>query len=160
MFENDIKKVDPKERNIFIPSDSMSLHDYTAFKKIFNAKLDVENAKIVAFNENAAKYNQQLKPELVEYPLDTVTVLSPKVFVIVLVDYKKVVIPRGILELPMELVDHWYVKAQGVKPYKVVAPIEPNAVNNAPLGVDEKPNAPLGVDEKPKIAAFGKKKGH
>jgi hypothetical protein len=150
MFDNEIKQVPLHERNVFVPSDAMSLYDYISFKKRFNEQLPVENARIEAHNRKAIKYNQKLEELKESYAFGTCTVLSPKIFVITLADYKKVVIPKGIFELPLEFLDHWYIKLNGVKEYKNPVQVEPIAVANKSLNIDEQPTT------KP---AFSKKKG-
>jgi hypothetical protein len=152
MFQNQIKQVPLQERSVCVPSDAMTLYDYTAFKKKFNDQLPVENARIETHNKKALKYSQKLEELKEPYSFETCTVLSPKIFVITLFDYKKVVIPKGIMDLPLEFLDHWYVKLNGVKEYKSSPQeIEPIAVENKPLDIDESP--------KPK-PIFTRKKGN
>jgi hypothetical protein len=139
MFDNEIKQVPLSERNSFVPSDAMSLYDYTVFKRTFNEQLPAVNARIEAHNVKALKYSQKLEELKEAYSFETVTVLSPKTFVITLFDYKKVVIPKGIIELPLEFLDDWYIKQNGVKEYKKGLEIKPIAVENKALDIDETP---------------------
>jgi hypothetical protein len=148
MFENQIKQVPLQERNIFVPSDAMTLYDYTAFKQKFNSQLPSDNARIEAHNRKALKYGQKLEELKEPYSFETCTVLSPRLFVITLFDYKKVVIPKGILELPVEFIDHWYVKHNGVKEYTRGSEVEPIAVENKALSVDEAPKSKTYLPKK------------
>jgi hypothetical protein len=127
--------VKPEDRRAFIPSDVMSLSQYIEFKRKFNERLPAENKKIEAKNVKAKEYSQPFTPKLDAYPLETVTMISESTFIVTLVDYKRVVIPRGIFECPVELADHWYLAA-----HKVQAFVHPNA---APKTEEPKQESPL-----------------
>ena len=120
-----IKIVNPEERRAYVPSDVMSLASYAAFKAQFNARLDVENAKIQARNARLHS-SQRPEPELEAYPLETVLMICDKQFIVTRQDFKRVVIPRGVFECPVELSDDWYIRANGVQVYvhPVAAPIK------------------------------------
>lgn len=59
------------------------------------------------------------KSPLEQFPgAETVTVVSPKRVLITLDNQLKVEIKEGVQELPVEVADHWYAKANGVKRYE------------------------------------------
>jgi len=140
-FGSNIKEVKSEDRRPYVPSDMMNLQTYTEFKVQFNARLDKEKAKVIALNIERAKYQQHEEPVPEAYPMETVTMLSPKSFVITLHDYKRIHIPIGILQVPIELSDHWYMEANGVKKYnpsvpeipKELAPANPSEVQKNPF---------------------------
>ena len=102
-----IKVVTPEERRAYVPSDVMSLASYTAFKQ----KLHVSQPPV---------------PELEAYPLETVLMICDKQFIVTRPDFKRIIIPRGVFECPVELSDDWYIRANGVQVYvhPVTAPLQ------------------------------------
>ena len=122
-YGSNVTEVKPEDRRAYVPSDMLTLHTYTLFKEQFNANLPKLKAKIEDFNTKAAKVEQPQQKVPEAYPMETITMLSPKSFVITLPDYKRIHIPKGIIEVPIELSDHWYLEANGVEKYKS-APVE------------------------------------
>lgn len=137
MFGTEVKVVQPDDRRAYIPSDVMDLATYIAFKAKFNANLDRENGRIKL--RNGALHESQPKiPELRAYPTDVVLMISPKSFIITLPDFKRVVIPIGVFNCPVELAEHWYMESNGGKAYEhpaspvLAAPAAPEVAKEAP----------------------------
>ena len=136
-----IKTINPEERRSYVPSDVMSLHAYKEWKVKFNENLPRENSKIKARN---AKLHETQKPELElePFPMETVTMMCAKQFIIIRPDYKRVLFPAGIFECPVELADDWYLIANGAKTYNnpVTAPIAtPKELTEAETMVEDVP---------------------
>lgn len=49
---------------------------------------------------------------------DTVTVVSPRAFILTRDDHTPVQVPAGVSEMRVSDADHWYAQAQGVQKYK------------------------------------------
>jgi hypothetical protein len=123
MFET-ARVVLPENRAAFIPSDVMSLAQYIDFKRKFNERVPGENAKIETKNVKLAANSQPLIPKLELFPMETVLVMSEKKpFIVTMEGFRRVTIPSGVFNCPIELIDHWYVVAHGVKAY--VNPVAP-----------------------------------
>lgn len=112
-----MKIVKPEERRAYVPSDVMSLAQYVEFKRKFNERLAAENVKIEAFNVKAKANSQPLKPELEPYPMETVLMICDKQFILTRIDLRRILFPRGIFNCPVELVDDWYLRANGAQVY-------------------------------------------
>ena len=112
-----IKTVEPSARMMHIPSDTLSLAAYAEFKTKFNAELSKKNARIKAAN---AKLHESQKPEneLEPFPMETIPMISERIFIITMEGFRRIVIPKGIFNCPVELADHWYIEANGVTRFK------------------------------------------
>jgi len=136
-----IKTLPLEDRRAYVPSDVMSLAQYKTWKIKFNEDLPRENAKIQARN---AKLHESQKPEveLDPFPMETVTMMCAKQFIIIRQDYKRILFPAGIFECPIELSLDWYLLANGAKAYN-------NAVTNPIAKTKELTEAETAVEDVP-----------
>lgn len=77
---------------------------------------------------------------------ERVIMTVPRSFNLTLQDHRKVLVPAGIASVPMELADHWYVKANGCKPY---------ARGSITQAQQAAPQTLLGSDELPNVVNIG-----
>ena len=111
-----VKTLAPEDRKAYIPTDVMSLPQYLDFKRKFNAQVPAENKRIA--NKNAKLHiSQPPLPELELFPMDTVLMISEKAFIVTLDGFRRVSIPKGVFNCPVELSEHWYFSANGAKVY-------------------------------------------
>ena len=136
-----IRTVPLEDRRAYVPSDVMSLAQYKTWKVKFNEDLPRENAKIQARN---AKLHESQKPEIEAelFPMETVTMMAPKQFIIIRQDYKRILFPAGIFECPIELADDWYLLANNATKYAnaVTNPIaKPKDLTEAETAIEDVP---------------------
>lgn len=132
---SNITTIKPDERRQHVPSDVLSLAQYADFKKRHNDSVPEENERIKVENARLKAHNQPLKPELEPHPLDTVLMISERAFIMTRPDFKRILIPRGIFNCPVELANDWYIRANGVIAYVHPdrAPVEEKPIKNSPL---------------------------
>jgi hypothetical protein len=114
---SNVTTVAPNERKLHIAADVLSLAAYEAFKIKFNSDLPKNNARIEYANKGLGE-GQKPTPLLVSMPTETVPMISIRDFIVTLDGYRRVHIPKGIFYCPIELVDHWYLDANGVKKFE------------------------------------------